>query len=521
MSTDMNITRPTSRVNRPPGGATTISFGSDEPPAPPAQQHHAADKITSPVKPPPAPAASVASTPAKPAVEEHFNTSGKVGILIGGHYAHDEIATALVKALKRDGITGGGMSQVDDVSTLPYAAQSMTRNVNVLVVAAILHDPAGTVAPALTGSLTSLALGGRVPIVPCFIVQENLLAAKAVLDHEAAKVAKSVARALHMANGGSLEMKPTPEVEVEVVPDLTPELDDVEELMQIFRASCKAKGARGIHGLARKFKIADDNKNGKLELDEFSKVVKEHALDWTPAQIKKVFDNFDADKSGNIDFEEFLLGVRGGLSERRVHMILLAFEILDADGSGVVELNDIMAKYSADKHPDVMTGKRTKEDVLAEFLDTFDTIEKDGKVTTQEFIKYYKNVSASIDSDDYFELMMRNAWHISGGEGWCANSSNRRVLVEFTDGKQRVCEIKNDLGIGPTDVEAMYKNLVAQGIKDISFLETVDGTRYHPNGKPAAAPAATPAKAAAPAPAAAAPANRRRAPGGASTIQFG
>jgi hypothetical protein len=37
---------------------------------------------------------------------------------------------------------------------------------------------------------------------------------------------------------------------------------------------------------------------------------------------------------------------------------------------------------------------------------------------------------------------MRNAWHISGGEGWCANSSCRRVLVTHADGKQTVEEIK-------------------------------------------------------------------------------
>ena len=107
-----------------------------------------------------------------------------------------------------------------------------------------------------------------------------------------------------------------------------------------------------------------------------------------------------------------------------------------------MELNDISAKYNASKHPDVISGKRTSDDVLREFLDTFDTIEKDGIVTPEEFIKYYGNCSSSIDDDDYFELMIRNAWHISGGEGWCANSSCRRVLVGHADGRQSVEEIK-------------------------------------------------------------------------------
>ena len=78
-----------------------------------------------------------------------------------------------------------------------------------------------------------------------------------------------------------------------------------------------------------------------------------------------------------------------------------------------------------------------------EFLDTFDVGGvKDGKVTPEEFCNYYANVSASIDNDDYFELMIRNAWHISGGEGWSANTANRRVLVTHTDGRQTVEEVK-------------------------------------------------------------------------------
>ena len=68
-------------------------------------------------------------------------------------------------------------------------------------------------------------------------------------------------------------------------------------------------------------------------------------------------------------------------------------------------------------------------------------------MTAQEFEQYYSNVSSSIDDDDYFELMMRNAWHISGGEGWCANSSNKRVLVTHADGSQTVEEVKDDLGV--------------------------------------------------------------------------
>jgi hypothetical protein len=47
-------------------------------------------------------------------------------------------------------------------------------------------------------------------------------------------------------------------------------------------------------------------------------------------------------------------------------------------------------------------------------------------------------VSASIDEDDYFELTIRNAWHIAGGEGKCANTTIPRELVIGADGSQKV-----------------------------------------------------------------------------------
>ncbi|CAN0000763.1 unnamed protein product, partial [Phaeothamnion confervicola] len=140
---------------------------------------------------------------------------------------------------------------------------------------------------------------------------------------------------------------------------------------------------------------------------------------------------------------------QGVPSARRAQLILLAFALLDVDKSGVVDLDDIRRRYDTSKHPDVIAGRKKPDEVLREFLDTFDGGENDGKVSPQEFAKYYATVSASIDDDDYFELMMRNAWHISGGEGWSANSTCRRLLVTHADGRQTVEAPTHDLGITP------------------------------------------------------------------------
>ena len=68
--------------------------------------------------------------------------------------------------------------------------------------------------------------------------------------------------------------------------------------------------------------------------------------------------------------------------------------------------------------------------------------------------------------------MIRNAWHISGGSGWCENTTCRRVLVTHADGHQTVEEITNDMDIRQHDNAAMMANLRARGIDAVSIAVT-------------------------------------------------
>jgi len=72
-------------------------------------------------------------------------------------------------------------------------------------------------------------------------------------------------------------------------------------------------------------------------------------------------------------------------------------------------MQDLKGRYDTSKHPDVLEGRMTPDEALADFAKQWDDENApDGKVTPAEFLEYYKDVSASIDRDDYFELMMRN-----------------------------------------------------------------------------------------------------------------
>ena len=117
------------------------------------------------------------------------------------------------------------------------------------------------------------------------------------------------------------------------------------------------------------------------------------------------------------------------MNDFRKALAMRAFKTLDKDHSGVIDLSDIKQTYNAKKHPKVISGEKTEDEILWEFMDTFEVhhsenVEdaRDKNVTTGEWIEYYNNVSMSVDTDEYFEVMMNNAWNFNNDrvtkKGW-------------------------------------------------------------------------------------------------------
>lgn len=204
-----------------------------------------------------------------------------------------------------------------------------------------------------------------------------------------------------------------------------------EMLLKHIQTTIANRGARGIAGIQRKFKIADDNNSKSLDKNEFKKAMHDFRIGLNDRQVGLAFDIFDRDGSGEISYDEFLRTIRGEMNDARKATCMRAFKIMDKDGSGVLDLNDIRQSYNAKQHPDVKSGKKTEDQVLGEFLDTFEdhfcnikgnADARDGKINAREWIEYYNNVSMSIDNDEYFALMMNNTWNLDGSrvtkKGW-------------------------------------------------------------------------------------------------------
>jgi len=161
----------------------------------------------------------------------------------------------------------------------------------------------------------------------------------------------------------------------------------------------------------------DDDNSKTISFQEFEKALKDFRINVVEEDAKKIFNYMDYDKSGEINYDEFLRNIKGEMNEARMKNVIEVFERLDKDKNGFLTLEDIKDLYNAKQHPDVKTGKKTEDDILMEFLETFEQhhatmtkTAKDKRVSLNEFIEYYNNISCSIDDDRYFEMMMNNCW---------------------------------------------------------------------------------------------------------------
>lgn len=176
-------------------------------------------------------------------------------------------------------------------------------------------------------------------------------------------------------------------------------MSELDQLMNQIRTQIVAHGGGGISALGRKFHIADDNGDKKLDLKyELPKMLEEIKVKLTKDELTRVSTLLDRDGNGSINFEEFLFHLAPPMSQRRIEVVNEIFGKIDKNKSGHLTKEDIG------------TGNRA-ESSFKNLSNLFDQ-NGDGSISREEFINYYREISPSIDTDEYFETMMHNAWKV-------------------------------------------------------------------------------------------------------------
>ncbi|XP_075713091.1 calcyphosin-2 isoform X2 [Rhinoderma darwinii] len=184
-------------------------------------------------------------------------------------------------------------------------------------------------------------------------------------------------------------------------------------VQDVMKEKLKKRGVRTLTGLGKYFRQLDKNGSGCLEKAEFKQALQTYHLDVS----EKVFESFwlilDENNEGRADCGSFVRALIGEMNEYRKSFVRKAFMKLDPNKTGVVPMVDIRKFYCAKKHPQVLAGSLSEEEIKSAFLETLENAcSNPREVSYGEFEDYYEGLSIGIMSDEDLINILRNSWGI-------------------------------------------------------------------------------------------------------------
>lgn len=175
------------------------------------------------------------------------------------------------------------------------------------------------------------------------------------------------------------------------------------------------RGVRILTGLGKYLQHLDKEGSGLLEKADFQRALKAFHLEVSEQDFESSWLILQGNGHSNnkVDYGEFKRAIFGEMNEYRKSFVRKAFMKLDFNKTGIVSVIDIRKCYCAKKHPRVISGHSTEEEIKSSFLETLrDACSKTDEVSYGEFEDYYEGLSIGIVDDDDFVNILRTPWGI-------------------------------------------------------------------------------------------------------------
>ena len=177
------------------------------------------------------------------------------------------------------------------------------------------------------------------------------------------------------------------------------------------------RGLRGILYLHLEFINTCQDLN-KISLEDFIEVCEIQHLNLNKNDYINIFNSFK-NENNFLDFPSFIRNFKKELKDNKLSCIENAFENFNEEK---ISFNQIKKKYKAFSHPDVISGKKTEEEKILEFLDCFNinfeilnmdnqsAINGNGTVDFEIFANFYEYVAFIYPNDDVFRKVVESEW---------------------------------------------------------------------------------------------------------------
>ena len=180
-----------------------------------------------------------------------------------------------------------------------------------------------------------------------------------------------------------------------------------------------------------------ESNNSQISINDLYNLFQEMRINVPYEDLKILFNYANKNNNDILSTEQLINIIKGSLNEQRKLYIVEVFSKIDTEQTKKISIQLLKNTFNAKKHPEVINGTKSKEEILEQFCYSLDLyceingIEKNGDLSFENFVDYYSCVSASIPDEVYFEDMINGVWsdnkNINNNQNQIINSNNNSV----------------------------------------------------------------------------------------------
>ena len=209
-------------------------------------------------------------------------------------------------------------------------------------------------------------------------------------------------------------------------------LDKNSKIIKKLKKEILSQGSDIIFNIIKTLMKFDVENNGRIDLDEFSRLCYEYNINLTPDEIKIIFSCFDPSRIGKIYYEDLYNIIHDSLNESRLTLIDKLFNKLNKNKRGNLEIKSIFSAYNGNNEEN---NDEFKDKILLHH--DFYSKEK-SDIDYDEFIDFFELISIDYKEDINFENYIKNSFNIFNNEIQNENIENdkkeqTKEFLEYLD----------------------------------------------------------------------------------------
>jgi len=198
-------------------------------------------------------------------------------------------------------------------------------------------------------------------------------------------------------------------------------LDKNSKVIKKLKKEILSQGSDILFNILKTLMKFDVENNGRIDLDEFSRLCYEYNINLTPDEIKTVFSCFDPSRIGKIYYEDLYNIIHDSLTDSRLTLVDKLYNKLNKNKRGLLEIKSVFSAFNGN-------NEENTDEFKDKFLLHHDFYSKEkSDVYYDEFVDFFEILSIDYKEDNDFEKYIKNSFNIFDNEEQNENVENDKI----------------------------------------------------------------------------------------------